>query len=94
MPNLTAISQATTEINRGVESAPQALSVSNHPGRGRVDKTKQTYQQLMRILSFVSHFVLLNGSKFLKSADNLSQIWALFFVYLFSIYFEWAGQDF
>ena len=36
MPNLAAISQATTEINRGVESTPpQALSVSkvsNRPG--------------------------------------------------------------
>ena len=34
MPNLVAISQATTEINRGVESTPppKALSVSNHPG--------------------------------------------------------------
>ena len=35
MPNLVAISQATTEINRGAESAPppQTLSVSNHPGQ-------------------------------------------------------------
>ena len=34
MPNLVAISQVTTKINRGAESAPpQALSVSNHPGQ-------------------------------------------------------------
>ena len=32
MPNLGAISQATTEINRGVDSTPQALTASNHPG--------------------------------------------------------------
>ena len=32
MPNLAAISQTITEINRGVESTPQALSVSNRPG--------------------------------------------------------------
>ena len=33
MPNLVAISQVTTKINRGRNPPPQALSVSNHPGQ-------------------------------------------------------------
>ena len=32
MPNLAAIFQATTEINRGVDSTLKALTVSNRPG--------------------------------------------------------------
>ena len=33
MPNLAAISQGTTEVNRGVDSTPpQSLTVSNRPG--------------------------------------------------------------
>ena len=38
MPNLVAISQATAKINRGAESAPQALSVSNRPGQIGLNK--------------------------------------------------------
>ena len=40
MPSLVAISQATTETNRGgAESAPQALSVLNRPGQIGLNRT-------------------------------------------------------
>ena len=69
MPSLVAISQATTEINRGAESAPpQALSVSNRPGQiglniaveeeyfARMKKLSPKIVQVSMCLKFCTNF--------------------------------------
>ena len=57
MPNLVAISQSTTEINRGEDSAaPQAVSVSNRPGQ--IGLMENHIQCIMRPFALKQHFVL------------------------------------